>query len=85
MSSNYHKQYMQDLQNKVDYVNNINASNFDFSNSGYRNTFYNNQENGLIGNRPNKSSDYTSFEQRISNSMSNISSNAYKSKKSSKK
>jgi hypothetical protein len=70
------KQYKQSLQNKVDYANNINPSTYDFSNSGYRSTFYNDNstENNIGTGRPNYSYDYTSSSQRASNQNSNISS-----------
>ena len=82
MSSNYRTEYMKNLQNKTDYANSINPKTYDFSNSGFRNTFYNDQENGFVGSRQNKPSDYTTTEQRTSNSMKNIStSNAFMKKR----
>ena len=73
-----HQQYMNHLQNKINYINQINPSTYDFSNPGYQNTFYNSQENGLVGNRPNLPSDYTSASTRQSNQTNYInSSNAY--------
>lgn len=76
-----HKQYMDHLQKKINFMNKINPSTFDFSNPGYRNTFYNDQENELVGNRPNKPSDYTSSTTRKYNQSNYVkSSNAYMKK-----
>ena len=66
------KEYMKNIKNKINYANNINAKTYDFSNTGYRNTFYNDQENGKVGNRPNRPSDYTTQTQRKNNTMNNI-------------
>ncbi len=78
----YHKQYMDNLNKKVNFINQLENSKhkntFDYNNAGFRNTFYNNQENSLVGSRPNKPSDYTTQTQRITNSKNNISnSNQY--------
>lgn len=72
MTSSYHQEYMQNLQNKINFLNQLekskSKSTFDYNNTGYRNTFYNDQENGKISSRPNKPSDYTTQAQRIENS-----------------
>ena len=76
----HYKQHMDGLQKKVNFLKLVekNKSTFDFSNSQYRNTFYNDHENGLVGSRPNRPSDYTTQQQRVSNSVNIInSSNQY--------
>ena len=73
-----HQQYMNHLQNKIDYMNNINPSTYNFNSSGYQNTFYNSQENGLVGNRLNLPGDYTTASTRAQNQTNYInSSNSY--------
>jgi len=56
-----HKEYMKNLQNKIDHMNNINPKTYDFSNRGCRETFYNSSEDNKVGNKPNISIDYKSF------------------------
>ena len=70
----YHTQYMNNLQNKVNFCNLLqkNKGNFNFNDNGFRNTFYNDHENYQFSGRPNISSDYTSQQQRINNSKSLI-------------
>jgi hypothetical protein len=70
------KQYMQNLQNKVNHMNNINPSTYDFSSAGHRSTYYNDNayENNIGTGRTNQPYDYTSSSQRGSNQASNISS-----------
>jgi len=78
MNHNYNKQYDKFLQNKIKFANSINPNTFNFNDPMYRNIFYNDHENGLIGNRPNKPSDYTTIEQRTNNSINFMnSSNSY--------
>jgi hypothetical protein len=74
--SAYYQEHMQGLQNKINFLNKLeksgSKSTFDYNNTQYRNTFYNNHENGLVGSRPNRPSDYTSQAQRISSAQSQI-------------
>jgi hypothetical protein len=73
MSTPYHNQYKQNLQNKINFLNKLEKSGtvktFNFNDVGFRNTFYNDHENGLVGSRPNRPSDYTTQTQRITNSQ----------------
>ena len=50
------KQYMQNLQNKVNHMNNINPSTYDFSSAGHRSTYYNDNayENNIGTGRTNE-------------------------------
>lgn len=76
LMSNFHKDYMSGLESKVNFLNQLANSNqrktFDYANAGYANTFYNNQENGLVGSRPNRPSDYTTQSQRVASSAANV-------------
>ena len=60
----YYNQYMNNLQNKVNFCKllekNNNKANFNFNDIGFRNTFYNEHENKQFGGRQNLPSDYTS-------------------------
>lgn len=75
--SNFHKEYMDGLQNKVNFLNQLSSSNqkntFDYSDKGFTNTFYNSGENGQVGSRPNRPSDYKTESQRIANSQKSVS------------
>ena len=47
--SAYYQEHMQGLQNKINFLNKLeksgSKSTFDYNNTQYRNTFYNNHEN----------------------------------------
>lgn len=82
MSTSHHSEHMQNLQNKINFLNKLEKSGtkstFNFTDDQYRNTFYNDHENGLVGSRPNRPSDYTTHNQRTSNAQTVIkSSNQY--------
>lgn len=82
MNTQYHIQYKQNLQNKINFLNKLEKSGasktFNFNDTAFRNTFYNDHENGLVGSRPNRPSDYTTQTQRTTNSQKIInSSNQY--------
>lgn len=75
--SQYHKEHSNFIKNQINFLNKLEksgkSSTFDYNSPGFRNAFYNDNENGLIGTgRPNLPSDYTSQSQRINNSMSHI-------------